>query len=72
MIANPNRLLELINENQEINGLVDLLNVRFLVVDEYIQFRKTQTMDLVKNVVDMLRVAHSYILCILIHSILLY
>ena len=38
-------------------NLVNLLNVRFLIVDEYIQFRKTQTMDYVKNVVDLLRVS---------------
>ena len=38
-------------------NLVNFLNVRFLIVDEYIQFRKTQTMDYVKNVVDLLRVS---------------
>ena len=53
MIANPIRLIELIEENED---LVNLSNVTFLVVDEYIQFRKTQTMDYVKKIVENLRV----------------
>lgn len=53
LIANPLRLLEIIEENQEI---ISFMNVTFLIVDEYIQFRKTQTMDHVKKVVENLRV----------------
>lgn len=53
MIANPTRLLEIINENQ---NLIDLSHISFLIVDEYIQFRKSQTMDFVKDVVEYLKV----------------
>ncbi|RNA44223.1 ATP-dependent RNA helicase dbp2-like [Brachionus plicatilis] len=52
MIANPTRLLEIINENQ---NLVDLSHISFLIIDEYIQFRKSQTMDFVKDIVEYLR-----------------
>ena len=50
------RLLELMAENE---NLISLSNVTFFVVDEYIQFRKTQTMDYVKQVADRLRVSQT-------------
>lgn len=53
LIANPTRLLEIINENQ---NLINLSHVSFLIVDEYIQFRKSQTMDFVKDIVEYLKV----------------
>lgn len=55
LIANPSRLLDICEENQQ--GLLDLSEITFLIVDEYIQFRKMQTMDLVKKCVELLRVA---------------
>jgi superfamily II DNA/RNA helicase len=55
LIANPSRLLDLVNQEEE-NKIIDLKNVTYLIVDEYIQFRKSQTMDQVKAVVDLLRV----------------
>ena len=51
IIANPARLLELIEEDA---SLLDLSAISFLVVDEYIQFRKTQAMDDVKRLVERL------------------
>lgn len=56
LVANPMRLLELMAENE---NLISLSNVTFFVVDEYIQFRKTQTMDYVKQVADRLRVSQT-------------
>ena len=53
IVANPIRLLEIIEENAK---LINMNYVNFLIVDEYIQFRKTQTMDYVKKIVDKLRV----------------
>lgn len=53
IIANPLRLLEIMEENE---GLVDLSTVNFLIVDEYIQFRKMQAMDNVKRLVEQLQV----------------
>ena len=58
MIANPLRLIEIIEDNED---LVNLADVTLLVVDEYIQFRKTQTMDNVKKIVDNLRVRSFFI-----------
>lgn len=68
------RLLDIMSESQtnepeaseepqagrEEKKLIDLSNVTYLIVDEYIQFRKTQTMDNVKSVTDMLRVRLDY------------
>lgn len=53
IVANPIRLLEILDENER---LFNLNHINFLAVDEYIQFRKTQTMDYVKKLVDKLRV----------------
>lgn len=53
LVVNPVRLLEIMEENE---GLVNLNNVTFLIVDEYIQFRKMQAMDNVKKLVEKLRV----------------
>ena len=53
IIANPLRLLEIIEENE---GLVNLNCISFLIVDEYIQFRKLQLMDHVKKLVEKLPV----------------
>lgn len=53
IIANPLRLLEIMEENE---GLLDLSTVNFLIVDEYIQFRKMQAMDNVKKLVEQLQV----------------
>jgi superfamily II DNA/RNA helicase len=50
--VNPIRLLEIMEEN---STLVDLSNVTFLIVDEYIQFRKMQAMENVKKLVEKLR-----------------
>jgi len=52
LIVNPVRLIEIIEDD---SSLVDLSNVTFLIVDEYIQFRKMQAMENVKKVVDKLR-----------------
>lgn len=52
LVVNPVRLLEIMEENE---GLVNLNNVTFLIVDEYIQFRKMQAMDNVKKLVEKLR-----------------
>lgn len=52
IIANPLRLLEIMEENE---GLLDLSTVNFLIVDEYIQFRKMQAMDNVKKLVEQLQ-----------------
>lgn len=41
---------------EENEGLVDLSTVNFLIVDEYIQFRKMQAMDNVKRLVEQLQV----------------
>ncbi len=54
IIANPVRLLEIINENE---NLLNLNDISFLIVDEYIQFRKMQAMDNVKKVVELLKVS---------------
>lgn len=53
IIANPMRFLEILAENENI---VNILSINFLIVDEYIQFRKMQTMDYVKKLVEKLRV----------------
>ncbi len=53
IIANPMRFLEILAENENI---VNMLTINFLIVDEYIQFRKMQTMDYVKKLVEKLRV----------------
>jgi superfamily II DNA/RNA helicase len=53
IIANPMRFLEILAENENI---VNMLSINFLIVDEYIQFRKMQTMDYVKKLVEKLRV----------------
>ena len=47
------RFLEILAENENI---INLLSINFLIVDEYIQFRKMQTMDYVKKLVEKLRV----------------
>jgi hypothetical protein len=47
------RFLEILAENENI---VNMLTINFLIVDEYIQFRKMQTMDYVKKLVEKLRV----------------
>lgn len=47
------RFLEILAENENI---VNILSINFLIVDEYIQFRKMQTMDYVKKLVEKLRV----------------
>lgn len=54
LVANPSRLLEINEENE---SLLNLNEITFLIVDEYIQFRKMQAMDLVKKCVDLLPVA---------------
>ena len=51
LIVNPIRLLEIMEED---SSLVDLSNVTFLLVDEYIQFRKMQAMENVKRLVEKL------------------
>jgi hypothetical protein len=45
--------LEILNEKAD---AISFGNVSFLIVDEYIQFRKTQCMDYVKNIVERLNV----------------
>lgn len=52
IITNPTRLLEIMSENE---NLIDLNTISFLIVDEYIQFRKMQAMDNVKKLVEMLK-----------------
>jgi superfamily II DNA/RNA helicase len=57
LIANPIRLNDLIEEERENDqDLISLSNVSFVIVDEYIQFRKSQTMDIVKKCVERTKV----------------
>ncbi len=58
IIANPMRFLEILAENENI---VNMLSINFLIVDEYIQFRKMQTMDYVKKLVEKLRVKKAFL-----------
>ena len=53
IVGNPLRLLELMKENE---NLINLNNISLLIVDEYIQFRKMQTMEYVKQLVEKLPV----------------
>jgi hypothetical protein len=55
LVANPIRLLEIIEQNKD---LIALSNVKFLIIDEYIHFRKMQSMDDVKRCVELLRNKH--------------
>jgi superfamily II DNA/RNA helicase len=54
LIGNPIRILDLIDSEPE---LIDFSQVTLLIVDEYIQFRKSQTMDYVKQLVNKLNVS---------------
>ena len=56
LIANPIRLIEIINDADNSISQVMLSRVTMLIIDEYIQFRKMQTMDYVEDVVEILRV----------------
>ena len=57
MIANPIRLSQLLEEERENDqDLISLSNVSFVIVDEYIQFRKSQTMEFVKKCVERTKV----------------
>ena len=54
LIANPTRLLEILKENETLKSILETIS--FLIVDDYIQFRKTQMMDDVKKLVSFLKV----------------
>ena len=54
LIANPTRLLEILKENETLKSILE--TITFLIVDDYIQFRKTQMMDDVKKLVSFLKV----------------
>lgn len=55
LIANPLRLLEIIDED---DSIVSLNSISFLVIDEYIQFRKMQVMDDVKRLIEKIHNKH--------------
>ena len=55
LIANPLRLLSIIEEDESVARYLKL--VTFLIVDEYIQLRKLQIMDQVKKLVSYLSVS---------------
>jgi hypothetical protein len=61
LIANPIRLLEILDENPDITNLN---GVTFLIIDEYIMFRKVQHMDYVKRVVEKLQVRSLYLITV--------